>query len=411
MQSADEADRAARIPTREAGSAVDVVVEIKSESAVARGPISLLGLAPDKVDQGWLTLGSQPDFFFTSPDVDLKGTVRFSAALAPNLNYIVIVNQDDDRLPGPADLVSAPTAFSGKSPFEATVDRTLDSVLSARIGSSSAPTAVEPVPTRAVVLSLEGQAAPSGPTRLMLVGRADKPTKDASMDSMGFFWRSEPFEATTWPHTVEAPVPKGLYLYAMLDRDGDGMPSPGDLSVPQSEPIKVRRSGPIEATLSTPFSPAARPGQAPQGTPQTPPGDDDDDDAAPTRPVTKSGIQRGDAATDVRSLTLATDVRLPFIRTGRFIVLGLADGTGEFGWGELANAPFIWASAPQRLNWPVVVEAPLPEGLDLMIVLDLDGSGVADSGDLTSTPKRGLKRPASGGMTFDLKEIVPVTGG
>ena len=207
-----------------------------------------------------------------------------------------------------------------------------------------------------------------------------------------FFWVS-PLMSLEGTVTLVAPLPAGLHYFAVLNLDGDDLPGPDD-----------RVSGPVfqypegeGAELH--FTVGARLGDVL-------PADTDEDEG-------EDEPRAGDEGGEVRTLIIGNDVRLPFIRTGRFAVVGLPPSPeDEFGFPPDATPSFLWISEATRLKWPVELQAKLPDAVDLLVVLDLDASGEPDVGDLTTEPMFAFRRPPAGeAVTVTLQTVIPVAEG
>ena len=206
-----------------------------------------------------------------------------------------------------------------------------------------------------------------------------------------FFWVS-PVVSLEPPIELMAPLPTGLHYFAVLNLDGDDLPGPDDLV----SPAVVYEAASADALE---FHVTARLGDVlPDDTGE----DDGEDDPLP-----------GDEGGELRTLVVGNNVRLPFIRTGRFMVVGLPPSPeDEFGFPPDSTPSFLWASEATRLKWPVTLEAKLPDAVDLLVVLDLDASGAPDVGDLTTEPLYRFRRPPVGdSVTVTLQTVIPVPEG
>ena len=208
-----------------------------------------------------------------------------------------------------------------------------------------------------------------------------------------FFWVS-PLVSFEPPIELMAPLPKGLFYFAVLNLDGDDLPGPDDLVSPA---VHYDPASPDGAGLD--FQITARLGDVL-------PGDSGEEDGEADPPP-------GDEGGEVRTLIVGNNVRLPFIRTGRFMVVGLPPSPeDEFGYPPDSTPSFLWVSEGTRLKWPVTLQAKLPDAVDLLVVLDLDASGAPDVGDLTTEPLFRFRRPPAGDYTtVTLQTVVPVPEG
>ncbi len=128
--------------------------------------------------------------------------------------------------------------------------------------------------------------------------------------------------------------------------------------------------------------------------------DDGDDDDSGADGEDDSG-EAPDAETlgrgVVRQLVLDSRPRVPFLREGRVMVVGYPRQEVERGMPAAGAQPtFFWRSEELRLTWPLRIEAPLPSGRTLFLVLDLDDDGMPSPGDLCSVPAYDFEPPAEG---------------
>ncbi len=208
-----------------------------------------------------------------------------------------------------------------------------------------------------------------------------------------FHWVS-PVVSYTESFELMAPLPAGLLYFAVLDFDGDDLPGPQDLV---SAAVGVSEGGaPLVFTLAATLE-ASMPDVD---------GDDDDNEDDEEAPATDEGGEP-------RTLIISNEGRLPFISTGRFMVVGLPPSPeDEFGYPPDSTPSFLWASEATRLKWPVTLEAKIPDSVDLLVVLDLDASGQPDVGDLTTEPIFAFRRPAIGeAVQATLATVIPIPEG
>ena len=70
---------------------------------------------------------------------------------------------------------------------------------------------------------------------------------------------------------------------------------------------------------------------------------------------------------------------------------------------------FLWVDRQRPLRWPMRLEALVPDGLDVFVVLDLDNNGYPSTGDVSSLCACDFERPAEGKepLSFVLESVVP----
>jgi hypothetical protein len=219
-----------------------------------------------------------------------------------------------------------------------------------------------PSATVPVSLAQPAEAAASPPRRYGIIGFPPDGV-GATGPKLGvppaFHWLSTPFAAGTAPG--DAPLPGGLVYIAFFDVDGDGRPSDGE---PSSLPVPWAEDG-LSFALNVPFG--AGPGQ---------------------RAV-------GIVKTETVRLSIDTRIKPPFLRRGRFLVAGTraVDDASEYMPPPFSDPAWSWVSEEFVLSWPIALDAPLPIGLDALVMLDIDESGGPTAGDLAAAP---LLRVATG---------------
>jgi|GEM_PF-4183356 len=180
---------------------------------------------------------------------------------------------------------------------------------------------------------------------------------------------------------TEAGLYPDLTYFAMVDLNGDDLPTEGELA---SGPTPVVAGG-----AGTTFRL-----QSPWGTAPS-------EGAASAPPDSVETVQR--------TLVVDTEIKPPFLKKGRVLVVGLpASADGPFV-GPLSREPaLVWASDELELTWPVELTATLPITGDMMVLLDLDGGLLPSVGDLASAPATNFAPPAEGAK-LAVKLVGPLT--
>lgn len=360
----DDAD-APRGPDRP----VRVVLDLPAE--VGTGTLALLGVSADKLDGTWVRGRSEPDFFWVSGTLPIQPVVEVQAPLEPGLHYFAVLNRNEDPLPGPGDLVSDPTKLSRlastERPFQLHLVRPFeDAARGQRSQPSPGGTEQDRHRTYSVVIEVEGPA-PDGAS-IILLGR------EVGVRAAGrgpFLWRGA-VEAGGYPTELQLPLPAdGMDVVLVLDVDGDGLPGPGDLASAPS--TAFRRPAPGDSLT---FTVAARHFAGREGD---------------LRRLVENAASRQarDTAPDPHALhTLVVDsTERPGAAAAVLLVLGFQPHPhGGFPTPPQVPPDFTWRSDALPLTWPITVEAPLPSGLDLLVVLDLDDDGRPSPSDLTAAP-------------------------
>lgn len=183
------------------------------------------------------------------------------------------------------------------------------------------------------------------------------------------FWWSRGDVSTAAPLEVDLPLPAGLHYFAVLSVDGDDLPDPGDFI---GGPSVHRLAGqPLALTVDRGFG---------QAVTKTPTGD--------------------------WSLTLTSDVDLGLMKVGRILVAGWEPGKDALPGPESSAPSFLWSSEKLPLEWPLKLSSSMPDGLDVLVALDLDDSGEIDAGDL-STKVLPTWSASEAAEVLSLTEVVP----
>jgi hypothetical protein len=240
--------------TSETGAEMDVTVEISIPRTADKGTLAFIGVKIARKTEDWMSGGDKPEFFWISPVVAFADKITLKAPLPKGLHFMAVVNQGDgDDLPGPGDLHSDPTPWDGTSPLTLRVDRRYGEARARTTGENAVEDRYEVDEQRHALLLHLGAAVkkPRGKTRLIILGR------DLGGDGAGgppaFFWRTDAIKAD-WPWRVEAPLPDGFELEVIVDVDGDGMPSAGDLLTGPQPGARPEAGSTLELTLDRRFA-------------------------------------------------------------------------------------------------------------------------------------------------------------
>ena len=236
------------------------------------------------------------------------------------------------------------------------------------------------------------EARATDETALLLLGFHEEEIEGGGFPRKGsrpsFVWK-QPSRPLSWPVSVRLePGPQpGLRLFAVLDTDGRGRLSPGDLlGGPVELPADLVEPLPIVIDRSNPASPelawgGAGPGWGGGG---LGPGEDP---RAP-EPV-------------MVPIELDCSPTIPFLGRSTVMLAGYPPGDLEGGMPRADAVPaYSWRSDELRLVWPLRVEAPVPAGSSLLVVLDLDADGTPSAGDLASEPVPALRLLDEPGTTL-----------
>lgn len=246
--------------TTETGAEMQVRIDVALPRTADKGTIAFIGVSSDRKTRDWMAGGDKPDFFWISPVVEFGDSISLRAPLPPGLHFMAVLNQGGgDDLPGPGDLHSDPTPWSGEGELVVHVDRRYGEARARQEGLDAVQDSYNVGgPRFPMTLRLgPGVPEPKGMTRAIVLGRDRRPGQAGGPPA--FFWRTDASKPR-WPWTIEAPLPDGLELEVVVDVDGDGMPSPGDLlSAPQAEFRRPEAGAAIDVVLDRRFAmPGAR---------------------------------------------------------------------------------------------------------------------------------------------------------
>ncbi len=232
-----------------------------------------------------------------------------------------------------------------------------------------------PIPPRTIIVDEAPRSEP-GAGRVILVGYEpaelvdDKPAQGVSP---AFFWLA-PHVASPWPIRFDAPVPAGLALMAVRDVDGDQRPGPADR---RSNAVVVPEVGEVLLLVDQEFLG----GQGP----------------APMDPRNRrvglllqpEGVELTPRTLEVRSGSADRAVPLGLVMVVGYGAGGIVDGLPKPG----TTPEYFFSGRHDATAWPIRLEVPFPTGLDLLIVLDVDGDALPSPPDLAAPPLVGWTLP------------------
>ena len=205
------------------------------------------------------------------------------------------------------------------------------------------------------------------------------------------YWLS-PLLSSREEISLDAPLLAGLTYLVAVDQDGNIDVNRGDLV---SAPVPYTQALPpgmaITFVMDRPFSPGPEPGGM-------------DLDA---RPTTRGGERR--------TLVVNTAFGLRWLGSRQLMVVGVpvrekaAYETVGRRYPARVAPTFLWVDRERPLRWPMTIEARMPDGLDVFVVLDLDNNGYPSTGDISSLCACDFERPpkAAEPMVITLESVVP----
>ena len=261
-------------------TAVEFAPTSELASSQGEATLLLLGFRDEDLDpRGMPSAVDQPSFEWKQPKRKVTWPVESTISLPqdPALRFFAVIDVDDLGRLSPGDHLSAPQPLPQNSdaPMVFKIDRSLTpntngtSSVPSPEGSPSPPTSKEtPVPA-----GPDGSRAPISLVcnpRLPFLDRASVllvgyPPADGVRGQPEdgkrplYLWQSDPL-ALSWPVLLDVPTPSGVSLFIVLDVDGDGFPSRGDLSTARVDLTPAAARPAVQQfTLDQVWWPAHRP--------------------------------------------------------------------------------------------------------------------------------------------------------
>jgi len=183
---------------------------------------------------------ARPTFEWKQPNRQVVWPVRVQVSLPqdPELRFVAAIDVDGQGRLSPGDHLSAalPLSLGPNETMVFDIDRTLPGPLSgsSRIENHQAgiPPSGPPTEMSSVLLDCNPRIPFLRKSTVMLVGYRSADLEQGIPRSgvpPNYSWRSEEL-MLTWPLSLQVPLPSNLTLFLILDLDGDGSPSRGDLS-------------------------------------------------------------------------------------------------------------------------------------------------------------------------------------
>lgn len=246
-----------------ATTARTIAVALHPVPKQAQGAIAFIGFQSDQMDGEWSRLGVPPSHHAVSDPMPLSASFDLTIELVDGLTYLAILDLDDDGRPGAGELTSLPVPLpEGSEPVPFRIDRPYippDRVSGTVAAAPVAPGLPSPDEATGRTLRVDTTIKPPflKEGRILVVGlpaSGDRPFRGPLEVEPDFFWVSEPLQLD-WPVSVQARFPEdGHDLLVVLDLDGAGAPSLGDLvtepmlgfELPSGDaPIEVLLTGPL----------------------------------------------------------------------------------------------------------------------------------------------------------------------
>ncbi len=384
-------------------------------SAVSRAGLVVMGFAASDINEsGFPRRETQPTFDWNQPAGPVSWPARVQVPLpaSPETRFFAIIDIDDDGRLSPGDhlaALSGPLRLSEDpaTPVVFRIDRTLPARAPEGSGGGcgggddkprgnpgdrpgAGPQWSVPTEERRLVVSRGPNAMDAAAGTVVLQAYGQGQIVDGGPPpgvAPAYFWTGTDADGE-WPLEMTAPLPHGLDVLVVLDVDGDSVPGPGDwlsqsrpaltLSEDLAAPItfRIERAMPAKA----PSEPGGcGGGDRVEGDPGGGPRD------GPPRHVyteeRRLVVSRGPDATDLGVGTVVLQAYEP----GQ-----LVDGDPPPG----VPPTFFWTGADLDGEWPLAMTAPMPPGLDVMVVLDVDGDSMPGPNDWSSEPIPALVLPA-----------------
>jgi len=359
-----------------------------------------------------------PQFVWRQKSVSGSFPLQLSVPLVAGLEYVLVLDITGDGLPSAGDAATIPwelpqegttvlarvrRVYSGATVAIATDPPIAPKEEAPRVTSVGGGKLVQ----RGVTVQLGGKVPADWASPLMIVGFPEDAVENNHPARGGrhqFFYET-PQKIDSWPKDVALELPEDLLYFAVLDRDGNRRPSPGDWS---SSPFSVGARSAVEVAIARTFGPDGG-GQPDEGDGADDDDDDDDDDDSSEEMDSDYGegaddLQRatvlpiGTERSVLRRVVIDAAPRVPFLRRSRILVAGFEPGSIERGMPSPQTRPsYFWASPQLSIEWPLRAEVRLPDvpGQTVYVILDLDDNGQPSPGDLSTAALPNYEAPSS----------------
>ena len=223
--------------------------------------VAFIGFDPDQMDGPWPRKGEAPRYHVVSAIMPLTAQLDFEAELVGPAIHIAILDLNGNGRPNEGELISASVevpAEPGAEPPVFPLATAFDEKGTPRPSSETPTPAAGADPTvmanpaklqRSLVVDSTVRPPFLKKGRLLVVGMppaANGRFRGPLYDRPNFLWASERV-SLDWPVTVAADFPPSGDLLVVLDLDGGGLPSLGDLA---SAPL-LGFTAPADGTVVT----------------------------------------------------------------------------------------------------------------------------------------------------------------
>ncbi len=225
------------------------------------GAVAFIGFEPSHVEGPWARLGQAPSHHAVSDPIELSTHFELKVELVGGLTYLAILDLDDDGRPGIGEMTSAPLKVEADGgPISVLIDQPYvppkgqGGTSVAAVQAPGLPSA--PGDPRELIVDTTIKPPFLKKGRILVVGlpaAGDKPFRGPLSVEPEFFWASDTVRLD-WPVRVQGQVPAKGDVLVVLDLDGGGAPSLGDLTTEPllnfrpsaaGEPLRVTLTGPL----------------------------------------------------------------------------------------------------------------------------------------------------------------------
>ena len=246
------------LPTHTSSFAVTLSID---PVPAPRGAVAFMGFRPSQMDKEWSKLGERPAHHALSDPLDLAPTLTLDLELVDGLTYLAILDLDDDGRPGEGELRSAPVAVRAGTPasFALSLPYVPPEDVVATVDPDPGPGLRTTNTGETLPLVVQAKIRPPflKTGRVLVVGMppADGGTTASPLtEKPTFFWASPPLDLN-WPVAVSAQFPTTpADVLVVLDLDGAGVPSVGDLVSAALPRFRATKGGEtVTVTLTGPL--------------------------------------------------------------------------------------------------------------------------------------------------------------
>lgn len=240
-----------------------ITVKLEPLPRQPTGAVAFIGFEASQMEGTWSRLGVAPSHHAVSDPIELTASFEIEIELVGSLTYLAILDLDDDGRPGPGEITSVPTALpEGDGRVSFVLDRPYippEQIAGTTRAIAQAPglPSNEGAEERELIVDTTIRPPFLKEGRILVVGlpaSGDTPFQGPLEVEPTFFWASDTVRLD-WPVRVKARFPADGDVLVVLDLDGAGAPSLGDLVTEPMLGFEAPAAGePVQVTLTGPLT-------------------------------------------------------------------------------------------------------------------------------------------------------------